>query len=79
MLRWIRKKDRRTDSIAMKGELTVQAVTAALVSAGCWFTVHPMPDQVWRITVNEDDMPILLAAMALQKRIGTSLFWPQNR
>ena len=70
MLRWIKKKDRRTESIAMKGEATVRSLTTALVSAECWFTVQPLPDQVWRITVEEDDMPVLLSAMAHQSRPG---------
>ena len=72
-------KDRRTESIVMKGEATVQCITEALVSASCWFTIHPLPDQVWRITVKADDMPILRAAMALKKRSGAPLFWPQVR
>jgi len=78
MLRWT-KKGQRTESIAMKGEVTVHFITTALVSAGCWFTVHPLPDQVWRITVEDDDMPILLAAMARKKPIVAPRSWPQLR
>mgnify|MGYP000706479466 CR=1 FL=1 len=33
MLRWMRKKKRWTDSIAMKGEATVQSLTKALVAS----------------------------------------------
>jgi len=78
MLRWT-KKDPRTESIAMKGEATVQSVTRALISAGCGFTVQPMPDLVWRITVTENDMPILLAAMARAKPTAAQRFWPRVR
>jgi len=79
MLRWMKKKDRRTDSIAMKGEATVRSLTTALVSAECWFTVQPLPDHVWRITVEEDDMPVLLSAMAHQSRPGVPEFRPRMR
>ena len=79
MLRWMKKQDQRTDSIAMKGEATVQSLTTALVAAGCWFTVQPLPDQVWRITVTEDDMPVLLSAMAHQSHLGAPEFRPRMR
>ena len=78
MLRWT-KKAPRTESIAMKGEVMVHSITNALVSAGCWFTVHPLPDLVWRITVEENDIPILLAAIARKKPIGSPRTWPQMR
>ena len=79
MLRWMTRKERRTDSIAMKGEAMVQSLTKALVAAGCWFTVQPLPDQVWRITVKADDMPALLAAMARYSRTRAAGFRPRMR
>lgn len=79
MLRWIEKKDRRTDCIAMKGEATVRSITTQLVSAGCWFTVQPMPDQVWRITVKADDMPVLLSTLARRNHTGAAGYKPRMR
>lgn len=78
MLQWI-KKDQRTESVAMKGEASIQSVTTALVSAGCEFTVKPLPDQVWRMTVRENDMPILLAAMARKDPMDAPRFRARMR
>jgi len=78
MLRWM-KKNRPTESIAVKGVVTAQSLTTKLVTAGCWFTVQPLPDQVWRITVQEDDMPSLLSAMARNSRFGAPEFRLRTR
>jgi hypothetical protein len=79
MLLWTKKRERQTDSIAMKGEATVRSITAQLVSAGCWFVVEPMPDQVWRITVKADDVPLLLSTLTRIKNTRAAGFRPRMR
>lgn len=45
----------RTASITLGGESRALAVCSKLVNASQWFSVLPLPDDHWEITVKEEN------------------------
>ena len=47
--------DLRTVSITLCGESHAKAISAVLVSSSQWFSVLPLPDDRWEITMKEEN------------------------
>jgi len=45
----------RTASVTLCGESRAKAISSRLIGASQWFSVLPLPDDLWEITVKEEN------------------------
>lgn len=47
--------DLRTSTITLRGESQTMVMSSLLVQASQWFSILPLPDDQWEITVKEEN------------------------